>query len=241
MKKVILSFTAVCFILTGCASTITNPDTVNPIGIVSIMSNSQIGWYGEEKEEASLLGSILNNVVNEKQDEGLSTLLSRADILIGEAEGILRNTLADSGKVSVLDKNTVLDSDAYKLAEMSTLFSISDFIYPEGYSPVDYKDKNLAKNLYKELGATSSLYVDFTFNKKVIFGVEQNGKLGAFVAMSVKIVNSKGKVIFQKSYRAQSEDSTAVVGGIYDPQKLLDLFPETVQEVCDSFIEAFDY
>jgi hypothetical protein len=57
--------------------------------------------------------------------------------------------------------------------------------------------------------------------------------------MQVFLVNSDGKSVLIKSFTTKIEGSIPVVAGIYDPRKLMDLFPSVIEEVCFQFVSEF--
>lgn len=242
MRKIVLVGILLSILLTGCASTasLKNAEELSPMSIVSVTSNSEIIWFGEKQKKSGLLDSILKKVVDESDEDDLAVLLSRTKPLLTEAENSLIEALNSVDSVSLVNKEVVLNSNAYLNAKIDKNMEKLEKISPDGYRFVNSKDKKFLKNMNKEIGSSSNVYVDFTFSKKMVTGVGKNGKLGACVEIYVKIVDTKGKIIFQKIYTGISDDSTAIALGVYDPQSLVDLFSSAKSNALDYFMEEFN-
>lgn len=89
------------------------------------------------------------------------------------------------------------------------------------------------------MGIRGQLYATFTFERGII-GVNKfkTGLMNAYTSLNVFILDENGKKVFQKKYNAHSDKSIYVFSGIYDPHDLLELFPETIQAVSNSFAES---
>lgn len=242
MRKILLVTTFISLLLTGCASTasLKNVDELSPMSIVSVTSNSEIIWYGEKQKKSGLLDSILKKAADDSEEDDLAILLSRTKPLLESAEIELVEALNNIDSVSVIDKEVVLNSNAYLNGNIDKNMEKLQRISPEGYKFVNGKDKKFLKNMNKEIGSSSNLFIDFTFSKKMVTGIGKNGTLGACVEIFVKIVDPKGKVIFNKIYTGRSDDTTAIALGVYNPQSLVDLYPSALDNALDYLKEEFN-
>ncbi len=241
MKKLMLIFIVSLLTLIGCSSTgsIKDVESINPVGVVSVISNGEITWYGEETENPGLLGKFLAKKINEAKDDDVSTLLSRADTLVNDADRYLMAALSKVDTISTVDKEVILGSKSYTNAEEDNMLVKTELILADGYKFVNYRDKDLASDLNEEIGIRGDIYIQFDFKKIVMSGVAKNGKVGVFVGLSAIIVNQDGKTVLIKSFTGKSESTIPVVAGIYDPRELMDLFPSVIEEVCESFVATF--
>ncbi len=229
---------AILFSSCSSLSTIKDPAAVSPLAVITVYSNSEIGWYREEKSNSGLLDNFLSKTINKAKNETVSTLLSRADILVNDAEKSLL-TAFSTAPVKLVEKESIVESSVYVSKSESQLENEGEFIKADGYKILTHNDASFAAQLSKETGANGLVYVNFTFSKLVLTGIEKNGTLGAGVRMNITITDKAGKMLFAKSFYEQSKKSTAVVAGVYNPQALLDLFPPVIDKVCQDFAAEF--
>ena len=246
MKQLVFAAVlAVSLLFSACSSFDPFEDLslLDPMGIVRVSSNTEIDWHAEEDGNTlggSLLGAVANAVVSEAKDENVSNLLSRADLLVDQAEAALRVSLEEVGTVTIADKESVLTSGAYDNVDDTLKFEHTNTLRAEGYkyfSPND--EKALASRLRKEIGTKSLLYADFTFEKIMDSGVDKNGMMAVGVEMWIQMYNDEGDRIYAQGYRAQSDKTIPVVAGLYDPHDMMALFPPVIDEVCRDFASNF--
>lgn len=231
MKKFLLL--GVCVVLVGCASTgsVKKVSDVSPMGIVSVMSNNDITWYGEEKKSKGILGNLVEKKIDKAIGENGEALLPSAEKALFEA--CKKNT------IQMIDSSKILNSKEYQNAKEDKLSKNSGLIVPVGYRYITNKDTALLKQLVKNTNMKSGLYVYFGFQKNMSTGVTKNGVAKACVTMNVVLVDVNGKPIRQKSYFASSKDTFTIVGGVYKPDSLMALFPDAINQVCEKF--AIDF
>lgn len=221
-----------CALLAGCASApaVKNVSDMNPTGIVSITADGNITWYGEENESSGLLGDIIEKKVDKAIGES-------PDNLFPIAESTLIAKLKTKG-VGVIEPAKILKSQAYLAAREDKFMKLSGAVVPAGYRFVNERDGKSFLAIAAANGMKSGIYTYFKFQKVMDSGVGKNGSAKACVTMNIFIVNESGKIDFQKSYYAASTKSFAVVSGLYKPASLMELFPEAINAVCDSFTAA---
>jgi hypothetical protein len=219
----------VCLVCIGCATTgsLDKQTVIAPLGILSVTSNNEITWYGEEQKSEGILGNALRKAAKEQLNE-------KPGDLVVMAEGILHDALMGQG-IEVVDTQRIISSDAYTQAKEDSLTKASGILTPDGYRYVAAKNSDLIKDLGVQTGVKSGLYVYFDFSKMISTGVAKNGTAKACVSMNTTLVNSDGKIIFQKSFFKSSADTFTVVAGIYNPESLMKQYPDVIQEICNEF------
>lgn len=225
MKKIIL-FLIPCIALVGCASSgnVKGLSTFSPFGVVSVSSNSEVTWFGEEKKSSGMLGDTLRIAVK-SQNNGLVT----------KADEILATTLNKASGIRVIDKKTILNSKTYVSSKENMMAKLSDLVQPAGYKFINQKDAAFVAKMAEETGVTGNIYVTFNFTKRIVTGIAKNGSMGAYVTMNVIIMNASGKPVLQKSYYGASDQNIMLIAGVYDPMALLNLFPTAITAACQSF------
>jgi hypothetical protein len=243
MKHVLIAGIFVCLCM-GCISTEKARITAaSPVAVTSVVSNYDINWDGEgpslPASAAGKVGRLFWGTVR-KPVENSQVNISRADIILDEADAILRETIAGSGLTGVLDKDPVINSQAYGQAKLNIRQEKDDnIIAAEGYRLVNFRDKALAAALFKEIGAGSCLAASFTFTKVVASGVGKNGTMRAQVAMTVVMMSASGKTIYNRTHRAVSGEKIDVRGGYYDEEGFVDLLRSAVSDACYEFVYQY--
>lgn len=244
MKKIIVLLLLVVLTVFGCTSlgSIKDVSLVDPMGVVSVNAPAQITWYGEEEESGgfNLLGKLIDKAVEDSENEELSKLMSRTDFIIDEAAAILQKTLSSVDTVELITSDKVLSSTSYKKAKDNGMMDISDLITPDGYKFISMKDKAVFAELNKETGLKGNILAGFNFQRLMKNGIAKNGEMGAAVTMSITIIDENGEMLFTKSYYAQSQSSIGVIAGMYDLDKFVALYPETIKTVCEKFKAEFN-
>jgi hypothetical protein len=227
------------FAFSGCVS-LSNPGVIrlmSKVALVSVTSNSDVEWAGDDEKSGGLGKGLLNIASNKSKgaDEKVAAVLSRADVLVDDAESVLYKGLSSAPSIQLVSKQALFKSVAYSTAREIAGASMT-MLKPEGYLFVASPVKELSAGLDSELGAKGSLFATFEFSKAMKTGIGKSGVMVARATLRVSAVDAKGKMVFSKFYSASSDDTIPVVVGVYDPFKLNDLMKDAVKEVCASFI-----
>lgn len=235
MKRITLALASILALgLSSCAS-MSDPKSLVPLArlaVTAVSSNAEVTWYGEQPA-SGLLVAAANLAANSSKetDAKASALLSRTDILVAQADTILLETLAASRASRLVPKEEVLASAAYAKAKEKAAVGTT-LLKPAAYKFIDLKDSALAKALKAEAGIDGTILAYFQFNKVMKAGVEKNGSMGAYVMLTVQVLDASGKMVFTKGYPVTSKDSLPVVGGIYDTAKLTAAFEAATRSAC---------
>lgn len=238
MNRLIVVPVVLAVTLAGCA-TLSNPKTLaalSRVGVVSVTSNADVGWFGQGQSNGGLLGAAMNlasSSGNNPNGEG-SAILSRADNLIGMANNTLLAAVASSEGTAFVPERRIVDSAAYREATGKSVEGVA-ILKPKSYKFVSRKDTALSGSLKSQLGLDGDIFAFFQFDKMMKSGVGHNGTMGAHVGLTITVVNPEGKTIFEKRYLTISKESIAVVAGVYDPKSLEDAFSRATKTVCAEF------
>lgn len=240
MKKLIMSIVAISLALTSCVSApgLKDLSLVDPIGVVSVTSNGDIGWYGEEKEAPGLFNNVIGKKLNAKKDDKTSAVLSRADNLVELLDQKLTTKLSEQTAVAYVEKDVVVNSNAYLAISEDKQMSVS-LIKAANYKFLNAHDSTFASNLNADTGIKGQVHINVDFTKKMMSGLGKTGKLGVSLVMNVQIIDTEGKNIFTKSYFSMSKGTTKIVAGVYDPTKLTILYEEVIEEATINFVNSF--
>jgi hypothetical protein len=205
------------------------------IAVTSVSSNDEVTWYGEQPA-SGLLVAAANLAANSSKspEKNVAALLSRADVLVNEADAILIETLGASSASRVVPKDQVLATKAYGMAKERKAMGAA-VLKPSAYKFVELKDAALAKGLKSEAGIDGSVLAYFQFNKMMKSGVAKNGVMGAMVMLNVQVVDAAGKMVFTKGYNMTSKEGIPVVAGVYDAEKLKAAFADATRAACQAF------
>ncbi|MCL2834840.1 MAG: hypothetical protein FWD78_16845 [Treponema sp.] len=212
----------------------------DPIALVSVISNYDINWNGEDPTNPLTAGSSSKRALRAGPD---MALISNTQGLVGEAEVLFRNAMANSDMIDLADKETVLNSRAYQEARLNSVQMRTDLLTiqktkPEAYRFIDSGDKNFFTALAGETGIQRSMFLQFNFTKMMSSGLGKNGDYRAVVDMKVYILDSQGKTIFQKTYTdIRSIDTAKVSSGAYSESELMALFKSTIPDACQAFLD----
>jgi hypothetical protein len=214
---------------TGCASMqAADLSPYLPFGIVSIVSNNDIYWYGEGQ-----LGTA-------PSDDLAKTKYSKADQLINDADDILWNLFL-RGFITTYDGEAqITGSDAYADAEIDRRLDNNKHVIASGYRYINFRDKAFAANLARERGVKGSVYISFDFAKQMASGIGKTGSCRALVETQVLIVNEAGKVVYRKTRFRTSEDKIPVSFGSYNHEELMGLFRTVIEDLYLEFLAEFD-
>ena len=237
MRKTLFSLLAVTVLLTaiGCAST--GKRTLfseTPVALVSIASNYDINWKGEKPTTESIAGSAIRRLL--RTDESLA-IVTKADVIIDDAEEIIRSTLDNSPNFSLAPKDSFLRSRSYIDARLNPYQENDKMIAPTGYRLVYHREKNFYPAFARETGIERTLFITLDLTKEMSFGAGKNGRCRGKVDMAVLLKDSRGKTLFNKIYQASSLGETQVRTGAYSQEELLDLLRSAIGDACLDFLD----
>ena len=240
MKKANFILIAVFLILsgTGCVSSgkaiIEQKD---PIALVSVVSNWDINWKGEEPTNPNVFSIIGNRTLQGDPD---MTLVSYADELINTAEMLFRNAINASPIMNLAEKEAVLSSRAYREARTNEP-ARNTRVKPDGYRFVNSRDRNFPAALASETGIQRVMFIEFDFTKSIFSGIGKiNGECRAEMDMNVLIKDSTGKTLYNKKFSSWSRSTIKVTGGVYSHTGLMELFEEAITNACNDFLSQLE-
>ncbi|MDR2738728.1 MAG: hypothetical protein LBB68_02720 [Treponema sp.] len=201
-----------------------------PLGLVTVLSNYNIYWDDEDP------GSSNRPRKNETPEK---TRISRADVLINDAEAILMQSFADVGITALIPKEKIIESQAYANAKRNRSWNNKRTVLANGYEPINYKDKNFAAALAEETGVKAGIYIVFDFSKSMTSGIGKTGHFLAQMYMKVIVVDESGRILYKKDRFVASDDSIRVSFRAFNQEELLDLFRSTIANACYLFIQEF--
>ena len=205
-----------------------------PIALVSVTSNWDINWKGEEPTNPRLVASTTRRTLRSDPD---LTLISNAEELINTAEILFRDTMAESGGlISLAEKEKVLLSRAYQEARLSKYQINREDVTPAGYRLVDFRDKSFPPAFAAETGIQRCMFLEFKFTKIIRSGFGKNGNAGADVEMKVLILDARGKTLYTKTFSMGSRDTISVSSGVYSQSGLLGLFDSVINDAAYEFL-----
>jgi hypothetical protein len=200
------------------------------LGIVTVLSNYNIYWDDEDPGSSN----------RPKKDETPEkTRVSRADVLINDAEAILMQSFADTGITELIPKEKIIESQAYANAKRNRLWNNKGTVPAKGYEPVNYKDKNFAAALAEETGVKAGIYIVFDFSKSMVTGIGKTGRFRAQMYMRVIVVDETGRILYKRDRFVASDDSIRVSLRAFNQEELMDLFRSTIANGCYLFIQEF--
>jgi hypothetical protein len=201
-----------------------------PLGVVTVLSNPNIYWDDEDPQSSDR---------PRKGETPEKTRISRADVLISDAEAILWQSFADAGITNVVSKDTIIESQAYKNAKRKLLWNNNRTVRAEGYEPVNYRDKNFAAALAAETGVKAGVYFIFDFSKAMASGLGKTGTFRAQVYMRVVVVDAAGKILYNRDRFVASSSRIPVSYRSFNEKELLDIFRSAIANACYLFIQEF--
>jgi hypothetical protein len=205
----------------------------DPIALVSVISNRDINWKGEEPTNPNVFSIFGNRVL---QDDPDMTLVSYTDELINTAEMLFRNAINASPIINLAEKETVLSSRAYREARTNEPARNTKVI-PANFRFVNSRDKNFPTALVGETGISRVMFIEFDFTKSMRSGIGKiSGEGRAEVDMNVLIKDSKGKTLYNKVFSSWSMNTIKVTGGAYSQTGLMELFEEAINNACNDFL-----
>ena len=218
---------------TGCASTEALLRD-GPWGIVSVVSNSDINWSGEEPDTD---GDLMSKIMERRLKESNRVTISKADGLIDQAEDIFREILSQEGRVNLAEKERIIAAGAYGEAKINPHQEAQDMIKARGYRFVYYRDKTFPVELARETGIRGSVFITFDFTKNMTSGLGKTGSCQAEAAMTVIIIDAQGETVYHRTHKGWSNNKIKVTAGAYTEEELMALFPEAIHHACLDFID----
>jgi hypothetical protein len=206
-----------------------------PLAVVSVVSNYDINWFGEAPLVRNAAGDFIRNTLWRRNDQE-KVDVSKADVLINDADSILRTILTGAGMGEVAEKDLVIQARSYTGAKINAFQEKSGLITADGYRMVDYRDKSFPANMVSETGIQGYMFVTFNFTKSMTSGIGKNGTFRPQLEMAVTILNGEGKQIYSKTFNAHSYERISVSGGTYYHEELMDLFQDVLVNACDQLI-----
>jgi hypothetical protein len=217
-------------LVTGCASMKVPNDFAPylPFGVISIVSNNDIYWYGEGEQ---------NTKASANPEK---TKRSKADQLINDADEILWDLFLRTFITSYEGKAQVVNSEAYQNAVINRRLDNNKHVIASDYRYINYRDKQFAANLARERGVKGGMYITFEFSKKMASGIGKHGSFRALAEMQVMIVNEEGNVIFRKTWSKTSDEKIPITFGNYNHEELMGVFKIVIEDLYLEYIAAFD-
>lgn len=201
-----------------------------PLGIVTVLSNYNIYWDDEDP------GASNRPRKNETPEK---TRVSRADVLINDAEAILMQSFADAGITALIPKEKIIESQAYANAKRNRVWNNKGTVLANSYEPINYRDKNFAVALAEETGVKAGIYIVFDFSKSMVTGIGKTGSFRAQMYMKVIVVDETGRILYKRDRFVASDDSIRVSFRAFNQEEMLDLFRSTIANGCYLFIQEF--
>ena len=242
MKKYlgpVLFIAAATSLLTGCASTKLSVKESSPVAIISITGNTQIPWVDEESEEVSptgepeaesLLTSMASSFTNSQNPEIL-TAIDRLDYAYDSAN---LNLLELAG-YTVLPKEELLSSEAYTYMAPSYFNMLTATKNATGFKDLSILGAKNARYIMEETGAKSLLALSFTFQKELVRGTRSSGIVGGIVTMKAKILNSRGREVFNKIFVARTSGQIKIMHGQYNKETLIENLNDAIDDAMRQF------
>ncbi len=242
MKKYlgpVLFIAAATSLLTGCASTKLSVKESSPVAIISITGNTQIPWVDEESEEVSptgepeaesLLTSMASSFTNSQNPEIL-TAIDRLDYAYDSAN---LNLLELAG-YTVLPKEELLSSEAYTYMAPSYFNMLTATKNATGFKDLSILGAKNARYIMEETGAKSLLTLSFTFQKELVRGTRSSGTVGGIVTMKAKILNSRGREVFNKIFVARTSGQIKIMHGQYNKETLIENLNDAIDDAMRQF------
>ena len=230
----VLLVVSVAFLGAGCVtSSAALTSQRDPIALVSMVSNWDINWKGEDSINPNSTGILSSRALRDDPD---MTIVSNADELINTAETLFRSALANSPLINLAEKEAVFSSRAYQEARLNNPQINNNRRKPADYRFVNSRDKIFPAALAGETGIQRSLYVEYNFTKGMTGGFGKNGNFRAELAMSIAILDNKGKTIYRKTFSSWSDSTIRVSGAAYSNSGLMEIFESAITRACQDFL-----
>jgi len=238
MKKIIkmLALPILSISLFSCASTKVSLKELSPVAVIDVEGNQRILTVDSDYKPDEDAGGVLDNAVNKMIDSNNPEILTAID-RINYADNYLRNTLKELGGMEVIEKETVTSSKTYKYANKNFLGFMSTNYAGEGYVQGNLSfGAKTSRVLEEEFGASSLLSTEFAFYK-----IYHDGGVYPVVVMNVNVFDKAGKKVISKTYKTEGITPVKTYGFYksYEKQEFVDLFPEVIESVINSFVMEY--
>ncbi len=243
MKKIFSIITLACvsalFLLSGCASTKIALAQYSPAAVISVTGTNLVMWQSEnqdsdENDSDNLLTGMANRILDSRNPE-IETAIDRLDY----ADESFRRIAGELAQLSVLPKNSVVDSDVYRYSYKSLFNVFSDSTCATGYKDMTVIGAKRSRMLAEGIGAKSLVAMDFNFKKTLARGTRHDGQVAAATTMKIKLTDENGREAVNKEYSKVSKETTPVKGGYYDKNVLVSLINETIDDLITQFAVEF--
>jgi hypothetical protein len=233
--KPVLALSLCALLVSSCAELKgykVNLKPVLPIAVVSITSNKEITWEGEDKTFKSIFT---------RSKDKTKTYISDADNLINDGEAMFWDSVSRAAlpPSAFLAKAQVQASQVYQAGPLNRHLNDEDHLTASGYRCVNYKDKQFVTSLCKDLNAKGLMFINFTVTKVLAKGIGKTGSMRAQVEMDIIIEDSTGKVLYDRGEEATSYDTVKVSFGNYVDDDLQGICKEAMGSVIDEFLDEF--
>ncbi len=224
-------------VLSACSSTKISISDCGPVAVVSVIGNKSVPWFDSEEDEDEegdpngILSTSINRVFV-KDDIEFSSCESRIDY----ADESIRNNLVDLAGVEVVDKEQLLDSDAYRNLSKSYYNIMVSTVEADGYKDLTTLGAKNSRVLMNAVGAKSLLMFEFDFRKEVVKGTKWGGEIGAYIKMTVRMKDEKGREPIYNVYEIRSPETIPIDNLKYDKSALVDLITPTIDNAVSRFI-----
>ena len=238
MRKTIFLLTVIILLTaSGCASTRKGEIfSEAPIALVSLVSNFDINWKGEEPiSHTTTTGDAIRRMMRADEDW---VIFTRADLIIEETEQTIRNLLENSPFITLAPKDQVFGSRSYNEARLNRVQENDEMIMPEGYRLIFHRDNNFFPAFARETGIERTLFITLDLTKAMSSGFAKNGNFRALVDMSVVLKNERGRTIFSRVYSVRSQGQTRTTSGAYSQEELLDLVRSAIYDASSAFLDS---
>jgi hypothetical protein len=240
LRHIVYAVVFPLFLCASCASVgkVRLSQDASPVALVNITAFDKIrannAWKDEGYDipDTTKPGFFQKRAI--KKDPDLTVATTGSEVIDRVEQGV-REAL-NGGKITLADKNTVINSQAYKDAKISRNFAAGK-VAPEGYRIINYRDKQFLSDFSKETGIDRALFLEFTFARDPATGLGMTyGSMRIEATMQVLIKTGAGKTLFQRTYTDQSGDTIMVKGGAYSSSGALNLLDDAVANVCEDFL-----
>ena len=230
---------AVSFLFTGCMTAEKSKIfRETPAALVSVVSNGDINWKGEEATNLSLVSRSIRRSMEEDPDLGVITA---ADTLIGDIETLIMAALNSSPQIMMAPRTTVTGSRSYNQAAVNVHQEKTGMAKPADFRFINYRDKKFMSGFAAETGVNKFIFVTLDLTKTMSSGFGKLGNCRATIAMSVMIRNDRGKTLFNKKYEIPSRDQTKVSNGMYSQHELRQMIMSAIGDACSQFLDDITY
>ena len=236
MRKIIGTLWIIAITLTASGCATTGKRTLFsdvPIALVSIVSNYDINWKGEEPTMQSKASDMFRQIRHTDEDW---VIITKADSLIDEAGDIIRSTLEKSPHINLVPGEKVFNSRSYNEARLDSLQVREQMVAPAGYRLVYNRDNKFYPAFARETGIERTLFITLDLTKEMYSGIGKNGNCRANVDLNVLLKDERGKNLFSKTYNVSSRDQIKVTAGAYSQEELLELMRSAISDACLVFL-----